>query len=94
MKQLLVLLIAVTIASGARQGDGSPLDYECTADGYYADFYRACQVYYKCEADNKAQLGCKDGQCFNQKVNACMSCDRVDCPYPIRTDWNISPHKG
>merc|ERR1712106_487675 len=88
MGRLLIIAcmaVLVAVISARSHGGGAPPTFECAAhhgDGFYADSYRACKVFYVCEDGVKSTFGCDHNLCFNQSVRSCEPCDMVDCPYP------------
>ncbi|XP_042857718.1 uncharacterized protein LOC122244003 [Penaeus japonicus] len=77
---VLAVLTACVVANG--QGQGQPPTFECESDGLFLDFYRDCQVYYRCEGGVKETSGCHDGYRFDLETLSCRPPNEVDCPYP------------
>ncbi|XP_066952689.1 uncharacterized protein [Macrobrachium rosenbergii] len=74
------VLVVSALANG--RGQGQPPTFVCQEDGYFADFYRSCVVYYRCEGGVKQTFGCPDGQLFDEGKAACVPQENVLCPYP------------
>jgi len=77
---VLFAMIAYTAANG--MGQGPPPAHVCTEDGFFADYYRGCHVFYHCDGDTMTTYGCPRGFLFSETIKACVSASHVQCPYP------------
>merc|ERR1711915_91586 len=78
----LVIFVIVALVNAGSIKSGPPPSFECTEDGFFADYHRGCQVYYHCDAGVKITYGCPEGFLFNEEVKACLKAETVSCPYP------------
>merc|ERR1711915_515295 len=86
-KLILVAILAAAVVSvcsgqGHGAGGGPPPTFQCEEDGFFADYYRGCQIFNVCKAGVKSTYGCERNLCFNEAVRSSQPCEMVDCPYP------------
>jgi len=76
---------SISARSLGQSENNDPSYFECSGrkPGYYADFYRACHVFYLCEQnDSRTSLLCGPTTCFDDEEKVCRLCRDVKCPFP------------